>query len=193
VYSATDSTITLIDTVPGGAGYARLINSNLETVLARARQLVAGCECGSETSCYMCLRTFSNQRLHDELSRGEAIRFLDELWGSSPGPVPGQPAIDDAWEHVQQLADASLAAVLLALATTAPTPQVGTDIGPANEWIVELVWGAERLAVVIDADIERDAWLVTDGWTVLDASPGFRSDELTTAIRTALGIEGAVS
>ena len=185
-YSASDATIIMIDTVPGGAGYARLINTNLEAVLARARQLVGNCECGPETSCYMCLRTFSNQRLHDELSRGEALRFLDGLWAGPADPATGKRAPMDAWQQVQQLADASLATLLLALAPLAPTPHVGLDVGPANDWIVELAWETERVAVVIDTDPERDAWLVADGWTVVDASPGFRLEQLVSAVESAL-------
>ena len=185
-YSASDATIILIDTVPGGAGYARLINNNLEAVLARARQLVGNCECGPETSCYMCLRTFSNQRLHDELSRGEALRFLDGLWADPADPATGKRATTDAWQHVQQLADASLATLLLALAPLAPTPHVRLDVRPANDWIVELAWETEQVAVVIDTDMERDAWLVASGWTVVDASPGFRLEQSVSAVEFAL-------
>jgi len=82
-YSATNANVSFIDTVPGGAGYARLIGDNLAAVLAQARRIVAECECGEETSCYMCLRTYSNQRIHDELSRGAALRFLDALWAGN--------------------------------------------------------------------------------------------------------------
>lgn len=75
-YRTAVSTIDIVDTVPGGAGYARIIAQELPTVLEGALELVRGCECGPETSCYMCLRTFSNQRVHDQLERGAAADFL---------------------------------------------------------------------------------------------------------------------
>lgn len=71
--------LVLMDTVPGGAGYAALIAENMESVLARARTIVATCECGPETSCSSCLRTYSNQKWHDLLSRGAAEVYLDRL------------------------------------------------------------------------------------------------------------------
>jgi hypothetical protein len=45
-------------------------------LLTAAYQRVASCSCGAETSCYGCLRSYSNQRLHDELSRGAARDLL---------------------------------------------------------------------------------------------------------------------
>jgi hypothetical protein len=68
--------IVLVDAVPGGAGYSDLIARNVASVIAAGLRLADNCECGEETSCYQCLRTYSNQRLHDSLSRGLAARFL---------------------------------------------------------------------------------------------------------------------
>ncbi|WP_448231487.1 DEAD/DEAH box helicase [Microbacterium lacticum] len=73
--------LVLMDTVPGGAGYAALIAENMESVLARARAIVETCECGPETSCSSCLRTYSNQKWHDMLSRGAAVSYLARLAG----------------------------------------------------------------------------------------------------------------
>lgn len=71
--------LVLMDTVPGGAGYAILIAENMELVLRRALEIAATCECGSETSCSSCLRTYSNQKWHNQLSRGAAEAYLDRL------------------------------------------------------------------------------------------------------------------
>ena len=79
-YHTASPTIDIVDTVPGGAGYARLIGSALESVLRGALQVVETCECGSETSCSMCLRTYANQRVHDELVRGTAAEYLSRLY-----------------------------------------------------------------------------------------------------------------
>lgn len=179
-YAAFDASFTVIDTVPGGAGYARLINANLEAVLAKARQIVADCECGSETSCYMCLRTFSNQRLHDELSRGEALRFLDELL-TRPSATGGN------WDHVQRVADPALAVLLMSLSDVVPPPTVSVAVGPALNWTVELSWEVQRLAVVVDTDPDRESWLSENGWTVVDASLGFEPEQTQSQVLSALG------
>lgn len=78
------ATIDIVDTVPGGAGYARLIAESLPAVLAEALHLTRSCECGAETSCYSCLRTFTNQRDHDHLSRGLADTYLTKVTTSNP-------------------------------------------------------------------------------------------------------------
>jgi hypothetical protein len=74
------TSIVLYDDVPGGAGHAwRIANEAgaLEQVLRAAERRVAGeCGCLPETSCYGCLRTFTNQRYHEQLSRGLALDFL---------------------------------------------------------------------------------------------------------------------
>jgi hypothetical protein len=68
--------IVIYDTVPGGAGHARYIGERLSELIAAAAARVESCECGPETSCYSCLRSYANQHLHEELSRGAAARVL---------------------------------------------------------------------------------------------------------------------
>ncbi|MGH2763630.1 MAG: DUF1998 domain-containing protein [Thermoleophilaceae bacterium] len=69
----------LFDNVPGGAGHTRRIGARLPELMAAARDRVANCECGEETSCYNCLRSYGNQLWHDSLSRGAAHAVLDDL------------------------------------------------------------------------------------------------------------------
>ncbi|MGO4442191.1 DUF1998 domain-containing protein [Mycobacterium sp. 2YAF39] len=71
--------ITLFDAVPGGAGHVLQVEENLERVLRVALRRVSDCECGPETSCYGCLRSYQNQRDHDYLSRGAAEQVLRRL------------------------------------------------------------------------------------------------------------------
>ena len=73
--------IVLFDAVPGGAGHVLLVEQHLERVLKAALKRVNSCECGAETSCYGCLRSFGNQRDHDELSRGAALLLLEAMLG----------------------------------------------------------------------------------------------------------------
>lgn len=72
--------LILYDEVPGGAGHVKRIAEQLADVIYQAEQKVAGqCGCGGETSCYGCLRNFSNQFYHERLSRGLAHAYLYAL------------------------------------------------------------------------------------------------------------------
>lgn len=71
--------LVLYDRVPGGAGNVLLIEKNIMKVLRSALSRVSSCDCGEETSCYRCLRNYDNQRYHDRLSRGEALKLLNGM------------------------------------------------------------------------------------------------------------------
>jgi ATP-dependent helicase YprA (DUF1998 family) len=81
--ASTDGSLGLIiyDRVPGGAGHAQRIAESLPNVFESALERVGDCECGEETSCYSCLRSYSNQVFHDDLSRGAAARVLEQVLG----------------------------------------------------------------------------------------------------------------
>lgn len=68
--------IVLFDTVPGGAGSAKKIAQNIQVVLEAALKRVQDCDCGEETSCYGCLRTYRNGRFQELLSRRAALGIL---------------------------------------------------------------------------------------------------------------------
>ena len=71
--------LIIFDSVPGGAGHARRIDERSPEVFRKALDIVSrGC-CGPKTSCYECLRTYRNQRFHDQLSRGEAKETLKKI------------------------------------------------------------------------------------------------------------------
>ena len=71
--------LILFDSVPGGAGHVMRVYDRLPDVFAAARERVARCECGVETSCYECLRNYYNQHFHDELQRGIVVDFLERV------------------------------------------------------------------------------------------------------------------
>ena len=75
--------IVLFDTVPGGAGSARKIAENIELVMQAALNRVSDCDCGPETSCYGCLRTYRNARFHEQLSRSAALQILGKAPSTS--------------------------------------------------------------------------------------------------------------
>lgn len=72
------------DTTPGGAGHMRRLQdaSLLNMAVERARELMMRCTCGGQeghASCYACLRSYRNQKLHDLLDRSLAIEYLSQL------------------------------------------------------------------------------------------------------------------
>lgn len=73
--------IVVYDTVPGGAGHVKRIleNDNIVEILENTYKIVSECECGEETSCYSCLRDYSNQKYHENLSRGAVKEFLESM------------------------------------------------------------------------------------------------------------------
>ncbi len=83
VHSRDDGrALVLFDTVPGGAGYAKRLAEHLPELCAAAYRKVASCECGIETSCYGCLRSYGNQFKHDSLRRGDALQILGAMIGA---------------------------------------------------------------------------------------------------------------
>ena len=72
--------VFLYDNVPGGAGYARAIEQNLEAILRKALELGEACpnpEC--QGACYHCMFDYRNQMFHPLLDRelGAALlRFV---------------------------------------------------------------------------------------------------------------------
>ena len=75
-HSSTAFSLILFDSVPGGAGHARRLGQELSELVAAALRRVESCECGEDTSCYSCLRSYSNQLFHDQLSRSVAAEIL---------------------------------------------------------------------------------------------------------------------
>ena len=74
--------IVLYDNVPGGAALvAQLEEENVfKEMLHNARQRVQG-NCGCDSSCYGCLRSYRNQFAHPHLDRKKALEILDARVG----------------------------------------------------------------------------------------------------------------
>ena len=75
--SPGDSAIVLYDNVPGGAGLVAQLEQErvFEEMLRNARKRVRG-NCGCDSSCYGCLRSYRNQFAHPHLNRKKALNFL---------------------------------------------------------------------------------------------------------------------
>lgn len=73
---AGEINLVLFDAVPGGAGHAARIAERFPELLQAARRVVEHCECGDDSSCYGCLRSYDNQRYHEQLTRSRALDVL---------------------------------------------------------------------------------------------------------------------
>lgn len=81
-YQDGEPSFLLYDTTPGGSGHVEMIHNHLRQALENAYQRVAHCEgCQPDTSCYSCLRGYTNQKWHDILVRGAAADLLARLLG----------------------------------------------------------------------------------------------------------------
>ncbi len=72
------------DRTPGGAGHVKRLDDPevLHATLIETLKLMKECNCGGaqmDTSCYGCLRTYYNQRHHDQLQRGYVVHFLEDI------------------------------------------------------------------------------------------------------------------
>ena len=72
-----ESAIVLYDNVPGGAGLVAQMEQVIvfNQVLANARQRVQG-NCGCDSSCYGCLRSYRSQFAHPHLDRRYALEVI---------------------------------------------------------------------------------------------------------------------
>ena len=75
-------TIVLYDDVPGGAGHVKQIRKEFATVVETAVNIANCDDCAPETSCYSCLRDYSNQRFHHILRRDDLLKYLEKLRNS---------------------------------------------------------------------------------------------------------------
>jgi len=69
--------VYLFDTLSGGAGYSHVAGEVLPDIIKTAREILLQCENDCETSCYKCLRHYSNQFYHGQLNRFVALELLD--------------------------------------------------------------------------------------------------------------------
>ncbi len=78
--NSDESAIVLYDNVPGGAGLVAQLEweSVFDQALGNARERVQG-NCGCDSSCYGCLRSFRNQFAHPHLDRKRALEVLPAM------------------------------------------------------------------------------------------------------------------
>jgi ATP-dependent helicase YprA (DUF1998 family) len=96
------------DTLPGGAGYAREIESSLAEILAEAGRLAA--KCADPTcvgACYRCLLDYRNQLDHPLLDRRLAAAVLEYVT-TGKEPLLSRDAVEHAVGPFRQLVGESL-------------------------------------------------------------------------------------
>jgi replicative superfamily II helicase len=80
--------LTFIDPSLGGSGYLARIAGDFHEVARRAIEHLDHADC--ETACYRCLKTYTNQRFHDQLAWPQAIAALEDLSAAAPQPQPAE-------------------------------------------------------------------------------------------------------
>lgn len=86
--------VFLYDDVPGGAGYARAVADDLESILDKALELGRTCTNPScAGACYQCMYDFRNQQLHPMLDRSLGTAALEFILGGT------EPALADSITH----------------------------------------------------------------------------------------------
>jgi len=77
LYSDRFPEIVLYDTVPGGAGYCRmLVERHSARSLLKAAEKVLDCKAGCTLSCRLCLRDYENQIAWEKLERVPVLGWL---------------------------------------------------------------------------------------------------------------------
>lgn len=169
---ATDAApgFIIFDAVPGGAGHAQRIGNDLEPVLRAALSKVELCSCGPETSCYTCLRSYRNQRFHEQLSRGAAAAVLRSILEPD--------AAADAGHEMRLFADSVRPLLRRVIEQGAPVPQAGWELDDGT--VVEAAWPDARVGVHAGATPTPRA----AGWRIRHAED-WNVDELTSLARDA--------
>ena len=91
------------------------------------------------------------------------------------------------WDEVRLLGDTSLAGAIASLEEAGvEPPTIGFELSDGVGSIVEWSWPLHHVAVTIDADSARDAWLEEAGWIIVDAQAGFPEAELIQHISLAV-------
>ena len=73
--------LILFDTVAGGAGHVKRLtdDKSIFEVLTNSLKKVSQNCCDEDTSCYNCLRTYNNQKLHKHIKRGLAKKAINNI------------------------------------------------------------------------------------------------------------------
>lgn len=168
--------IVIFDTVPAGAGASKKIAENLKIVVQFAVDRVSNCDCGAETSCYGCLRSYRNDRHHDKLSRSGALEIFKQLKIEAT-----REAVRGPWGETLTHTSAAVVELFAELSRhEALKPEIGIDIGQFY-WPVEAVWNDSGVVLVEGEDDDRDRDLTEEGFTVFNVA-ATNAEEILSAV-----------
>ncbi|MBV8548634.1 MAG: DEAD/DEAH box helicase [Alphaproteobacteria bacterium] len=91
--SGHEAEIFLYDTLPGGAGFTSQLVGNTARLFGLAEEILTGCEGHCQSSCYRCLRSFTNKFEHAMLDRHIGAALLAYLLRGEL-PTLGQSRVD---------------------------------------------------------------------------------------------------
>ena len=148
----------LFDQVPGGAGHVKRIGAALDKVIIEAKKRVNGtCGCGEETSCYGCLRNYSNQMNHDTLKRGLALNYFKALDNESL-----------AYEQIAVTYDNPTGDIITLCRdqnTEVPVEGYEIELENGDMPIAELAFIENKIALFLHDQGEEKELYETQGWT----------------------------
>jgi hypothetical protein len=79
--------LIFFDDFPGGAGHVKRAEANIlddpEYFFKECLDFISNCECGIDSSCYSCIRSYKNQLFHKKLKRKAVIDFIENEMGLS--------------------------------------------------------------------------------------------------------------
>jgi len=78
--------LAFVDPSQGGSGYLRRIADEFHPVARRTIEHLDHPDC--ETACYRCLKSYQNQRFHENLRWPQVMDALEELAHLEPRPRP---------------------------------------------------------------------------------------------------------
>jgi hypothetical protein len=185
--------LILYDATPGGSGHVRRLNDSVafSSVLAKTLEIMETCTCGGEeknTSCYSCLRNYYNQAHHDQLRRGDVIRFLRKSFGGfQVEKLRDELEMDIYWQRalrsVKSLEDKSILQGIMATGISAPTELDYELVDEEGNFVARapMMWARERIVWFLKAYDEAIETFRKAGWQVrvgLDEGGNYESSSV---------------
>jgi hypothetical protein len=186
--------VILFDEAPGGAGHVKRIYSQLDVVLKAAYRRVDGhCKCGEETSCYGCLRSYSNQLDHDIMARGMSKEYLEWLLLEKPDSkivyvnkltdekeieiTKPDIKIPEEWKPSLKLLMSpnddksyNFAMALIEKGVQQPPNEIGYELSSEEFGVLgyeaEMVWTDKKIALLLNDDADHALQFKESGWKV---------------------------
>ena len=165
----------IYDTTPGGSGHVRRFKdgNTMLRIFNGAYEIAKNCDCGGDegdTSCYNCLRTYSNQKIHDNLKRRYVIEKLGAMSGGTNDipqrmkplkiTVKGNTSIgNESWESIFKVLSVSLRQqqkLELAITDEMPKPDWETAdfVCDDRDGYADLVWEDKKVMAFASDNID---------------------------------------